>query len=473
MKKIAALLLFFLPVFLTAQEARVAVFSHTLQWKSESTFPNYLLVSNIRDSIFNDIRQDLKAKLNVSDVVFPKKADYIFINRFGGKPQNKFTLSEPSTGYTIDIHSFLGKKPRSLTALWTLNVTIRQEDQVVASNEASVEIENENPASYIEEARWISPQQFRELFRTLFREAVRIDSTLVGKVITGTLEDREKEVLSWFPNSDRCLMKCTGALKGGQNFVACLVKGSDTIAQFNYIEKLKTNQPVSLKPALAELFTGLTGLGMDYSVTENQNLLRTIFFFGGPNILIRMKWAQKVTSSTMGGESDVRPLEPLIGKIYMDTTSIGNFTYERMIQVLSTGAERQKISSLEDTIHSAAGSLGTAIIHRVSGTINDRKFSVEYNELFGISEIKIGDETYASMVFQNCNPNNPNSFNRMILSDNRRSIIPTPPNTGARSLGKESKQEWYPVFIRQNSTPDDVTTDLEILTFLFFGMGRM
>jgi len=83
------------------------------------------------------------------------------------------------------------------------------------------------------------------------------------------------------------------------------------------------------------------------------------------------------------------------------------------------------------------------------------------------------NETYASVIFQNCNTVNLNSFSRRKISENKRSIVEGSFKPGNLSLANESKQEWYPIFIKENSTPEEIVTGLEILTCLFFGMGNM
>ena len=89
MKKIATILfILFVPAFIYSQDARVVTFNHTLRWQTESQIPNYFLVRQVRDSIFNDIKQSLTAKLNVADVAFPNEVKYRFIDVFG-KPKNE------------------------------------------------------------------------------------------------------------------------------------------------------------------------------------------------------------------------------------------------------------------------------------------------------------------------------------------------------------------------------------------------
>ncbi len=470
MKKTATLFfILLLPALSFAQDARVLTFNHTLRLETESQFPNYFLVSQVRDSIYSDIRQALKVKLNVADVAFPEQVGYRIITLFG-KPKNELSKASTSPDYDIDIFSCISKETYGFAVNWSVNIVIQKDGAVILSKVAAHEIENANIAGYLEEQRWMSPQQFKEILCGIAREAMETDTVYQGKIIIGSLEEREKEVRSWFPNSTRYLLKNNGAIQAG-NFAACLVNANDTITQYEYKDKLKSKRPISLKPALSGLFTDLTGVGMDYSVVENQQLRRTIAFLNGPEIMIQMKWNQKVTASTVSDDVEVQPTESLTGQLFKDTLSIGNFTYERVSQVLSPGGTKEKITSLEEKDYK--GSLGTAVIHRVKGTIHNKNFSAEYNQLFGISELKTDNETCAYLIFHNCNPANPNSFNRRKISANKRSITDGSYTRGDLSLASESRQEWYPIFIKENSTPEEIVTDLEILTCLFFGMGKM
>jgi hypothetical protein len=77
------------------------------------------------------------------------------------------------------------------------------------------------------------------------------------------------------------------------------------------------------------------------------------------------------------------------------------------------------------------------------------------------------------MIFQNCNPDNLNSFNKMRLSKNKKIGSGSSSLFSKPSLKDESKQEWYPIYIKENATNDELVNSLEILIFLFFGMGNM
>jgi len=467
----AILFLLIFPVFVGAQETRVVTFNHTLRWETESKFPNYFLIRQVRDSIFSDIRQDLILKLNVADVSFPDKVEYRIITGFG-KPKNELSKNTTSSGYDVDIFSFITKKTAGFGVEWSVNVVIRKDGNVILSNDATHEIENGNTAAYMTDLRWMSPGQFQKILRGLIREAIGMESAYSGKIVVGSLEEQEREVRSWFPNSTRYLLKVNGAMQKTDNFAACIVNNNDTVLNLVYKNKLDIDLPtVSLKPIFADLFTGITGLGTTYTIKEKERRRGTIGFSNGLKLLIQLDWIDEITTSTTTDGVEVRTVVPLVGQILMDKVPIGNFIYEKISQVLSQGEAKVKLSLVSGEY--TENSLGTAVIHRITGVLNNRKFTAEYNELFGLSDIKSESETLASMVFQNCNPENLQSFDKQKISKNKMFVTSKSSNVGTPLMNKETKQEWYPLFIRENSKPEEIVTSLEILICLFFGMGKM
>lgn len=467
----AILFLLIFPTLIFAQDTRVVTFNHTLRWETESKFPNYFLIRQVCDSIFSGIKQDLMLKLNVPDVSFPGKVEYRIITGFG-KPKNELSKKATSSGYAVDIFSFITKKTAGFGVEWSVNVVIRKDGNVILSKEAIHEIENSNSAAYMTDLRWMSPRQFQEILRGLIREAIGMESAYSGKIVIGTLEEQEREVRSWFPNSTRYLLKANGAMQKADNFTACVVNNNDTVLRFVYKDKFDLDlQPGSLKPILAGLFTGITGMGTTYTIKEKEKRRGTIEFSNGLNLLIQLDWIEEITASTMTDGIEIHTVVPLVGQIFMDKVPIGNFIYEKISQVLSQGEAKEKFSWVSGSY--TENSLGTAVIHRITGVLNNRKFTAEYNELFGLSDIKSESETLASMIFQNCNPENLQSFDKQKISKNKMFVTATSSNVGTPSMKKETKQEWYPFFIKENSKPEEIVTSLEILICLFFGMGNM
>ena len=466
MEKIAAILyLLLFPYLLPAQDARINTFSHTLRWESESKFPNYFMIREIRDSIYSGVKQVLKTHLKVQDISFPSKVDYRIINGFG-KPKNELSTKMAFSGYSIDLFSFITKKTAGYGVNWSVNVVIRKDDKLILSKEVTHEIENSNSASYLTEKRWMSPLQFQQIFCRLIREAVSGEDLSQEKIEVGTIEDQEKEVRSWFPNSNRYLLKVTGAMQRADNFAACVVNDKDTVASFVYKNKLDLDIPtISLKSIFAGLFTGITRVGTTYTIKEKERKRGIIEFSNGVKLLIQLDWIEEVTSSTISDEVEVHTSVPLIGQIFIDKIPVGNFIYEKITENISQGEAKVKFNLVSGSY--TENSLGLAVLHRVKGTLHDKKFTAEYNELFGLSEIKSESETLASMVFQNCNPENQQSFNKQKLSKNKIFVTTSGSSLGPSSMKKESKQEWYPLFIKKNSTPEELHSGIEILTCLF------
>jgi len=467
----AIVFLLVFPSSLFAQDTRVVTFNHTLRWETESKFPNYFLIRQVRDSIFNDIKQDLKLKLNVPDVSFPDKVEYRIITGFG-KPKNELSKMTASAVYAVDIFSFITKKTAGFAVEWSVNVVVRKDGNVILSKEVTHEIENGNTAAYMTDLRWMSPGQFQKILRGLIREAIGMESVYSGKIVVGTLEEQEREVRSWFPNSTRCLLKTNGAMQKTDNFAACVVNNNDTVLRFVYKNKLDLDIPsLSLKPIFADLFSGITGMGTTYTIKEKEKKRGTIEFSNGLKLLIQLDWIEEITASTMTDGVAIHTTVPLVGQIFMDKVPIGNFIYEKISQVLSQGEAKEKFNWVSGSY--IENSLGTAVINRITGVLDNRKFSAEYNELFGQSDIKSEGETLASMIFQNCNPENLQSFDKQKISKNKMFVTSASSNVGTPTMNKGTKQEWYPLFIKENSKPEEIATSLEILICLFFGMGNM
>jgi hypothetical protein len=465
------LFLLIFPALIVAQETRVVTFNHTLRWETESKFPNYFLIRQVRDSIFSGIKKDLIQKLNVADVSFPDKVEYRIITGFG-KPKNELSKNTTSSGYDVDIFSFISRKTAGYAVEWSVNVVIRKDGKVILSKEATHEIENSNAAAYMTDLRWMTPRQFQDILHGLIREAIGMESAYSGKIVIGSLEEQEREVHSWFPNSTRYLLKVNGAMQKTDNFAAFVVNNNDTVLHLVYKNKMDIDIPtVSLKPIFADLFTGITGLGTTYTIKEKERRRGTIEFSNGLKLLIQLDWIDEITSSTMTDGVEIHTVVPLVGQIFMDKVPIGNFIYENISQVLSQGEAKEKFSLVSGSY--TENSLGTAVIHRITGVLNNRKFTAEYNELFGMSDIKSENETLASMVFQNCNPENLQSFDKQKISKNKLFVTSSSSNMGTPSMKKGTAQEWYPLFIKENSKPEEIVTSLEILVCLFFGMGNM
>ena len=457
--------------FSFSQEARVSTFKHTLRWLDESNFPNYFLLSDLRDSINGDIQRALIRQYNVSKVSLPDKVDYKIITGFG-KPKNTPSTSNYSAGYDIEIYSVLTRATTGFAVFWSVNLVVRKDGKVMIEKEAKHEIENSNTGAYMTSVRWLSPHEFQKILGGLIKEALGLENTSSDKIIIGRVEDKEKEIRMWFPESSRYILKKNGSWLHSANFSAELVNDQDSIIQLSYKNKPDFSLgKISLKPVFAGLFTDVTGLGTNYSINEMERKIGKLEFSNRKTLQIEMNWIEKITTSTRTGETLRSITVPLVGRLYNDSILAGNFIYENISKTLATKETKEKFSWVSGAY--TENSFGTVVIHKIIGTFNNKPFTAEYNELFGFIEIKTDNQTLCAMVFQNCNPKNLQSFDKQKLSKNKRTISASGTNIGTPSLKNDEKVEWYPYFVKNGATPDEITTGLGILVCLFFGIGNM
>jgi hypothetical protein len=457
---------------LFAQKAQVITFKHTVRWLNESNFPNYFIEKNTHDSIYSDVRKHLKKVLNFTEIDLPDKVEYKIISGFG-KPKNETNPGVVPVGDVVDIFSVLTRATTGMAVFWSVHVTIRNNGKTIHDKEAKCEIENSNVAGYMSKnVRWFSPIEFRKIFGGLLCEALGTCQPIGEKVIVGSVEEKEKEVRSWFPNSTMYILKTNGAMQSSGNFSAILVNGNDTILRMAYKNKLDmVSEPLSAKPLFANLFTGLTGIGVEYTLKQKDRKSGVLEFSNKQQIKILLEWIEEVTYSTTSDETTSQITVPLIGQLIKDNQPRGEFVYQRISEVISTPETKEKFSLF--TGNTVENTYGTAIQHRVKGTFNDVEFVVAYDELFSFSNIKVNNETLATMIFQNCNPQNSQSFNEGKLSKNKKWVTTTFTNVGKPKLNNEEKLEWYPVFIKNDVSVDEMTEACQLLICLFFAMDNM
>lgn len=457
---------------LFAQKAQVITFRHTVRWLNESNFPNYFIERNTHDSIYADVRKNLKKILNVTEVELPGKVEYKIISGFG-KPKDEPNPGVVPVGDVVNIYSVLTRATTGMAVFWSVHVTISNNGKTTLDKEVKCEIENENAAGYMSKnVRWFSPIEFRKIFGGLFSEVLGTGQPMGEKVVVGSIEEKEKEVRSWFPNSTMYILKTNGVMQSGGNFSAMLVNGNDTILSMAYKNKLDmVFGPLSAKPLFAHLFTGLTGIGIEYTLKQKDHKSGELEFSNKQQIEILLEWIEEVTYSTTSDETTSRITVPLIGQLIKDNQPQGEFIYQRISEVISTPETKEKFSLIAG--NTIENSYGTAIQHRVKGNLNDLEFTVEYDELFSFSDIKVNNEILASMIFQNCNPQNSQSFNEEKLSKNKKMMTSFYSNVGKPKLNKEEKLEWYPVFIKNDASLDEMAEVCQLLVCLFFAMGNM
>ncbi len=452
--------------------ARVISFKHTMRWLNESNFPNHFLLTNVRDSINATIQHDLIELLKINNVSFPDKVEYQIITGFG-KPRNSSARPISSAGYDLEINSFLTRATSGYAVYWSVNIVIRKDGNNILEKEVKHEIEYSNASGYMTSIRWLTPIEFQSIFKGLFREAIGLENKFAEKIIVGRIEEKEKEIKSWFPESSRFMMKKRGSWLHAGNFAAQLEQDKDTLIRFIYKNKPEFKfGTISLKPILADLFTATTGIGTTYTIKEKERKRGVLEFSNGKNLMIGLNWIEEITTTNTTGEVQSRITVPLVGQIFNDTTLMGNFIYEKISTTLSSEVTKEKFSWVSGPY--TENSYGTAVIHRIIGKLQEKPFVAEYNELFGHVEVKIENQTLACMIFQNCNPENGQSFDNSKLSKNKRVMSGANVNNVATpSLENEVKLEWYPIFIRKDFTSSEMETGLGILVCLFFGIGNM
>ena len=168
-------LIFFLillrPIAGFSQEGHVVTFSHTIRWLNESNFPNYFLITEIKDSINDLINKKLTQKLGIKNVTFPEKVEYNIITGFG-KQKKVPSISNNPSGYNIDLFSFLTRATAGNAVFWSLNVVIRKDGVIILDKEVKHEIENANSSAYMTSLRWLSPHEFQKIFSGFINEAL-------------------------------------------------------------------------------------------------------------------------------------------------------------------------------------------------------------------------------------------------------------------------------------------------------------
>ncbi len=468
---IIALILYNIAVCSVAQQAQVITFSHTVRWLDESKFPNYFMDSSIRDSIYSDIRKNLEKSLDVSKIEMPAKVEYKIISGFG-KPKKETKSGSTVPGKSVEIYSVLTRETSGYAVFWSVQVVVKNDGKTIQQKEVKCEIENANTAGYLQSVRWLSGSGFRNIFISLFCDALGTGEPVGAKVVVGSISEKEKEVRSWFPNSTGYLLKTSGAMQSGFNFSALLVKEQDTIVEMSYRNKPESFfEPVYGKEILAQLFTDITNIGTEYTIVHKETISGLLEFRDVQKVKIQLDWIAEITRSTTSDDIRTQTIVPLIGRIAIDDQPSGEFVYELITEVIESGETSEKENFFN--VVKTENTFGTSVLHRIKGNLNNTGFVAEYNELFGISEIRINNETLASMIFQNCNPQNLQSFNEGKISKNKKFVTTTTSNTGKPKLKTEEKQEWYPVLIKNNASTQEINQSCTLLVCLFFAMGNM
>ena len=454
------------------QDASVITFKHTIRWVEESDFPNYFLNPEVRDSINTQMRADLIRQFRFSNVIFPDNIEFRNIKGFG-KPKDDPTGSSVSNSYDVHIFSFLTRETTGYGLTWSLKTLIRKEGKIILKKEAKHRVEYSNNIQASQQR--LTSTDFQKIFIGLIRETLSLESNYTGAttiVIGPNREEQEKEIRLWFPKSKRYLLKTSGEWPNLHNFSSLLISEKDTILKFTYKNKLDiASEQISLKPMLAKMFTDVTGVGMDYTVKEEGKKRGVIQFQGGKRLLIHMKWTEEKTSTTNSDEVQNRIISPSEVQLYNDSTNIGSFSYRRITKNLPSDQPKEKFSLTNGSF--TEGLSGTGVIHRVTGILNHSPFTAEYNVMTGLIELNSGNQTLATMLFYNCNPENNPALKKINTAVQAGPVSAPDSKGGNPSSKKEGKLKWYPYYMKDGASPEEVATSLEILVCLFFGMKNM
>jgi hypothetical protein len=449
------------------QNARVLLVKHELRWTNETRFPNYFLYTDIRDSIFNDTRQELMKKLQVADVAFPENVEYNVINGFGNqKVEMPTTIS--SEGTEIGIFSFITRATSGFAMYWKMSIIVRENGQTTISNEVSHELEYYDASGYLSSRCWLSPEDFRAVFGRLVKEALGSLPASDEKITLGFPEEKEELIRSLFPDSERALLKIKGAWKDAGNFTALLERGSDTLVSLDYRAgwDSETTTP-SASSIFASLFTEITGIDMSYEQKVTLEKRGTMRFPDGKITKIRLRWIEMQERSVRGEGGISMISEPLITELYDGESRAGDFLYTRRDKVHTTDQTTQNFNIF--TGYQTVNTLGSESTQRIEGFLGDTPIFSEFNEYYGIIEVSADSVLLAMMVAQNCNPES-RSFGKAKMSKNKKFMV------GGSSIGKQSLEkaetvEWYPIYLPVNASKETGEMCLKILSCLFFGMG--
>ena len=441
-----------------------------MRWTDEARFPNYFLYQDIRDSIYKDTKLELMKYLKVSDVKLPEAVAYKIINGFGSQ-KIELPKTVSSNDFEIGLFSFITRATVGELMFWKLNVVIRQNNKIIFQKEVSHELEYFNVSGYVTSQQWLSPEEFKDVFQRLVKEALGVLPASNERIILGSLETQEKKASALLLNPTRQLLKINGAWESASNFSAKLESDNETILDFYFKDEIIWEFPKpTLSDFLAPLFTEVTGLNISYTNKVANQKKGTLLFSDGQKFGINLKWIELETKSTTSDEvTSQRISNPLIAELYNEKEQIGYFLYTRSEVIRTTDKTERKFNPYNG--YQTQNTLGIEQIHRIEGSLYNKPLFAEYNENRGVIEIQSGDEKLGVMVVQNCNPEN-RSIGNVSLSKNKR-FTSSGENIGKRSMENTKSIEWYPIYFPEKSSNEAKRISLETLICLFFGIGNM
>ena len=464
------IIVFFLSEKCFAQEAQVVVFKHELRWTDETKFPNYFLMPEIRDSVFNKTRLELMNYLKVPDVKFPAEVEYNIMNGFG-KQKTEMPQNISGNAPEIGIFSFITRATSGFAMFWNLTMIIKQNNKIIFQKEVSHELEYFNPSGYLTSQLWIKPEEFQEIFTRLVKETLGVLSATNEKIVLGSFEAEENKARSLLPGAMRHLLKMNGAWESGENFSARLQTENDTLMDFYFKDgfSLSIATP-TLTGVMGTLFSEVMGVDLLYQQKVRKQINSTMYFSDDQKVMIKMSWIDVETHTFLFDNVTTRVSGPMVAELYDNHQQTGYFLFTYQEKVKETAKTSEKFNAFSGMQKS--NTLGIERIQRIEGAISGKPVSAEFNEGEGIIRIKSGAEMLGVMVVQNCNPEN-QKINNTNLSKNKRFVTSTSQSVAKPSMKNEKKTEWYPLFLPGDVTDDSRKMAIEALVCLFFGMGNM
>ena len=400
----------------------------------------------------------------------PEAVAYKIINGFGSQ-KIELPKTVSSNDFEIGLFSFITRATVGELMFWKLNVVIRQNNKIIFQKEVSHELEYFNVSGYVTSQQWLSPEEFKDVFQRLVKEALGVLPASNERIILGSLETQEKKASALLLNPTRQLLKINGAWESASNFSAKLESDNETILDFYFKDEIIWEFPKpTLSDFLAPLFTEVTGLNISYTNKVANQKKGTLLFSDGQKFGINLKWIELETKSTTSDEvTSQRISNPLIAELYNEKEQIGYFLYTRSEVIRTTDKTERKFNPYNG--YQTQNTLGIEQIHRIEGSLYNKPLFAEYNENRGVIEIQSGDEKLGVMVVQNCNPEN-RSIGNVSLSKNKR-FTSSGENIGKRSMENTKSIEWYPIYFPEKSSNEAKRISLETLICLFFGIGNM
>ncbi len=452
------------------QEAELVVFRHDLRWVDETKFPNYFLDNNIRDSIFDITNREITKYLNLKEIKFLKNIDYKIINGFGNQ-KIKMPKSIPGNDYEVGIFSFITRATVGYSVFWKFNLVIKKKDKVVLKKEIIHELEYYNVSGYLTAKRWLSSQEFQDIYLRLLQESLGVLPPTNEIIIVGFSDRQEENAKINISIPERNLLKIDGDWLNANNFVARLESPIDTVMGFRFKEKLNWEFPKpKLSNIIAQLFTEVTNIEVVYDELVEYNKKCSLVFSDGEELGVFLKWIELETRSSMSDEIEsINVSDPLVAELYSQKEQIGYFLYTREEIVHATDKTEDNFNIFNG--FQTKNTLGIEQIYKIEGMIYDTPIYAEYNESKGIIEVKSGEEFLGSMFVENVNPDN-RSISNNTLSKNKINISSSGDFRNP-SLKNTNSVEWYPVYLPKGLSNELGKMCIETMIFLFFGMGNM